>query len=138
MPQFSSLPDISSKSSFVSLRQCMMRLVNDDQSGGIPPYSSSYVTATGWTAPSPFRILFPFHTWPRFLYLLHQLPAVRHYPDTGTGTVEEFPHHRRQQMSLSCACRHLHHDTLMKLPLLKEPGTSFPAGSHEDCCFCNT
>ena len=36
------------------------------------------------------------------------------------GTEKLF-HHRCQQMCLSCACRHLYHDTPMELPLLKEP-----------------
>lgn len=103
----------------------MMRLVNDDQSGGflhIPPVARQPLDGQCLHLSGFFSHSIPGHG---FLYLLHQLPAVRHYPDTGTGTVEEFSHHRRQQMSLSCACRHLHHDTLMKLPLLKEPGLHF-------------
>ena len=102
----------------------MMRLVNDDQSGDSSIFfqlrDSHWMDST-FTVPDSFPI--PYLAW--FPLSVAPAPAVRHYPDTGTGTVEEFPHHRRQQMSLSCACRHLHHDTLMKLPLLKEPGLHF-------------
>ncbi|EGX26759.1 hypothetical protein BSEG_04631, partial [Phocaeicola dorei 5_1_36/D4] len=55
-----------------------------------------------------------------FLYLIHQLPAVRHNPYPAAGTTQEFPHYGGQQMRLSRTGGHLHHHIPMKLPLLKE------------------
>ena len=55
-----------------------------------------------------------------FLYLLHQLPAVRHDPYPAAGTTQEFPYYGGQQMRLARTGGHLYHHTSVKLPLLEK------------------
>ena len=55
-----------------------------------------------------------------FLYLLHQLPAVRHDPYPAAGTTQEFPYYGGQQMRLARTGGHLYHHTSVKFPLLEK------------------
>ena len=131
----------------VSLRQCMMRLVNDNQSGA-PLYSSRLRdNPLQCGIPAPFRIfrrtLFPrlsvlfwfsgyfsqFHTGLRFPLSVRRLP-MRHNPHPACRY-----EYRRETLFTTAASRYLFPvpvgictvSTPMELPLLKEPKLQSPA-----------